>query len=137
MNCFKNSKQGLTPTKLPLASQSLHLGSKFGDLFLKFLAAGTIRLWRVCFHRYNITQTVGQLKYQFTPGKHVLLVASRSPFCTMDSYPRTCKRDHPTSTDNSMYQRRATRSVADVRLNLWGLALICCSSDRPSFAGSW
>ena len=53
------------------ASQSLHLGGKFGDLFLKFLAAGTIRQWRIHFHRHNITQTVGQLKYQFTPGKHV------------------------------------------------------------------
>lgn len=34
-------------------------------------AASTIRLWRGCYHRYEITQTVGQLKYQFTPGKHV------------------------------------------------------------------
>ena len=58
--------------RLQLVGQSLHFSRKISNLFLKLLAAGTIRLWRFRFHRPNITHFHIRLKYQFQPGKHVL-----------------------------------------------------------------
>ena len=53
--------------KFQFLGQSLHFSRKLSNLFLKLLAAGTIRSWRFRFHRHNITHSPIPLKYQFHP----------------------------------------------------------------------